>query len=145
MRAPVRAFKYRPLGDHPVSSRRQAMEELDQPWSRGQVRLLSPPTDLITPTIVKLRQTRAPAVLLIPDWPRQQWHQAAMQLATSVTRLPYPADMAFEGFRTINPKWQMLMLEVNNQTALMSSPILPPSTSNMSPAPPRQPTVRALI
>ena len=64
MRVKEDAFLYRPLGEHPVFLRRQAYAE----------------ADLIRATVMKLAQTKAPAILIIPDWPRQQWHSAAIHL-----------------------------------------------------------------
>lgn len=47
---------HRPLGDHPAFRRIQCLRELDEHWDPTQVRLLSPPPDLITQTLIKLRQ-----------------------------------------------------------------------------------------
>lgn len=113
MKAPIDSFRYRPVGEHPVFLRRQAFRELDSEWDLGEVRLLCPPVDLIGATVRKLRNTQAPAILLIPDWPRQGWHREAIQLASRWNRLPHPAQEAWAGHRRINPKWSLLMLEVN--------------------------------
>lgn len=55
----------------------QALEHL---YDDGQVRLLCPPVNLIMATMNKLAQKHAPAILLIPDWSRQAWQQAALRL-----------------------------------------------------------------
>lgn len=70
MRAQPVDFGRRPLRDPPVFRRIQCLQELDEHWDPTQVRLLCPPPDLITPILIKLRQTSAPAMLLIPKWPR---------------------------------------------------------------------------
>lgn len=70
MRAPLDSFKLRPMGEQPAYLRAAAMGELNSSWSDEKVRLLCPPIDLIMATVVKLEQTRAPGMLLIPDWPK---------------------------------------------------------------------------
>jgi len=71
VKAPRDTFKFRPVGENPVVQRKQAFAELARVWEPGEMRLLCPPVDLIMATVHKLEQTKAPAVLLIPDWPRQ--------------------------------------------------------------------------
>lgn len=106
-------FVHRPLGD-PLSFRRiNCLQELDEQWTRDQVRLLSPPPDLITPTLIKLRQSQAPAMLLIPKWPRQPWYQAAIHMATTCTDLPHTGTEVFEPNHHVNPKWKLVLLEIN--------------------------------
>ena len=73
MKAPIDVFKHRPLGDPPVFRRRNAFDELQQPWDKSEVRLLCPPVDLITATLQKLEVSQTPEMLLIPNWPRQGW------------------------------------------------------------------------
>lgn len=113
MRAPIDAFPFRPVGEHPVFLRRQAFKELSEDWSKEDVRLLCPPVELITPTLLKLQQTRAPALLLIPDWPRQPWHSAATRMASRVDRLEAPPEDIWEAHRKMNPSWRLLLLELN--------------------------------
>lgn len=113
MNVPLDVFPYRPLGEHPVFQRRQAYTELSTPWEAKSTRLLSPPLDLMLPTVQKVIRTGTPAVLLMPDWPRQAWHQFATQVATRVTELPQPPEEIWEGARRINPQWRTLMLEMN--------------------------------
>ena len=36
-----------------------------------QIRVFYPPVDLVGPTVAKLQESGAPAVLLVPEWPRQ--------------------------------------------------------------------------
>ena len=67
LRAPVDSFPYRPVGEHPVQLRRQSFAKLASQWSREDIRLLCPPVNLIIAAVRKLRLTKAPAVLLIPD------------------------------------------------------------------------------
>lgn len=112
IQAPEGTLRERPLGEHPVFNRHQCLHDLNDNWNPNELRLLCPPVDLITPVLVKLRQTRAPAILLIPDWPRQPWHQAAVQMANKATKLPAVGEQAFSGRRSINPKWRWLQLEI---------------------------------
>lgn len=113
MKAPVDVFKFRPLGEHPSYLRRAFMDELQKEWDRETVRLLCPPVDLIGATVRKLALTKAPALLLIPDWPRQPWHQAAIHLATRVERLEQPPTEVWAAQRKLNPQWRLLQLEIN--------------------------------
>ena len=116
MRAPVDAFKYRPPGEHPVVRRKLLMQELEEDWNTEEVRLLCPPVDLIPATVNKLSWTRAPAILLIPDWPRQAWHAAAVRLASTTRRLPAPPEEAWTAQRVLNLKWRLLELQVNMES-----------------------------
>ena len=61
----------------------------------------------------KIRESGAPAVLLIPDWPRQPWHEAALQLAQTVKLLEAPPEQIWVGHRYLNPRWRLMMLECN--------------------------------
>jgi Reverse transcriptase (RNA-dependent DNA polymerase) len=130
MRAPVDAFPYRPLGEHPVFMRRQVFAELGADWDREQTRLLCPPVDLIGAVVRKLRLTKAPAMLLIPNWPLQPWYQPAIDLAGAVTKLPAPPEETWEAKRTMNPAWRLLLLEVN----LPHTPDSPRPTAAPQPA-----------
>lgn len=78
MKALLDVFKYRPLGEHPIVLHKLASEELQRPWRRDEVRLLCPPVDLLMETVNNLARTKAPEILLMPDWPRQAWYQAAI-------------------------------------------------------------------
>jgi hypothetical protein len=70
--APRDVFPLRPLGEHPVFLRRQCHAELASAWrATDETRLLCPPTDLLAAVVPKLKLTRPPAFLLMPDWPRQ--------------------------------------------------------------------------
>jgi hypothetical protein len=72
-----------------------------------------PATDLPAAVVRKLRLTHAPALLFMPDWPRQSWHQASLDLGTKMHRLPLPpADVWMRTHRR-NPEWRLLMLEIN--------------------------------
>jgi Reverse transcriptase (RNA-dependent DNA polymerase) len=113
MRAPIDAFPYRPLGEHPVFMRKQAYSELASSWSGTMTRLLCPPPDLMGPVVRKLRATKAPAILLMPDWPLQPWHRPAVDMATTVTRLATHPQDVWDSKRTLNKNWRLLMLEVN--------------------------------
>ena len=113
MKDPIDVFKHRPLGDPPVFRRRQAFDELQQPWDKSGVRLLYPPIDLITATLQKLEVSRAPAMLLTPDWPRQGWYWRACRMASKVTPLDQAAPDIWEPYRKVNPKWRLLLLELN--------------------------------
>lgn len=113
MKAPRDAFPYRPVGEHPAFARRQAYAELASSWNPGEVRLLCPPVDLIAATLHKLRQTRAPALLLIPAWKRQGWYHTAMQMASRAETIPLPPQDVWAGHRRLNPDWQALLMEIN--------------------------------
>ena len=67
MLAPVDAFKWRPTGEHPRYLRMQSYRQLAAPWHRhDDVRMLCPPTELAMATVLKLRESGAPAILLVP-------------------------------------------------------------------------------
>lgn len=67
MRAPLDAFKYFPLGDHPFIRRKLMMDDLEKPMYTSMVRLLCPPVNFIVATVNKLALTKAPAILMTPD------------------------------------------------------------------------------
>ena len=113
MKAPIDVFPFRPTGEHPSYLQRQAYQELATQWSTDQAPLLCPPVQLISATVHKLRETRAPAILLIPDWPRQPWHSAALDLAQTAKRLEGPPQAMWTGHRKLNKEWRLSMLEVN--------------------------------
>jgi hypothetical protein len=113
MAAPVDVFPYRPLGEHPVFMRKQALAELAASWTGPETRLLCPPPDLTAAVVRKLMTSGAPAVLLVPDWPRQTWYRPALDMAATVTRLPVPPQEVWDSARRMNPQWRLLMLEVN--------------------------------
>lgn len=113
MRVPLHVFPYRPVGEHPVFLRRQAFAELAADWDKGEVRLLCLPVDLISPTVHRLRQTGAPAILLISEWPRQAWHAAALQLATRTEVLETLPEAIWAAHRRLNPRWRLRLLEIN--------------------------------
>jgi hypothetical protein len=92
MQAPADSFPLRPLGEHPVFLRRQCYQELAADWLKSEMRLLCPPTDLIRAVVRNLRLTGAPAVLLVPDWPRQSWYKPALDISTTVCPLPLPPE-----------------------------------------------------
>jgi hypothetical protein len=93
--------------------REQAYSELASSWSGTMTQLLGPPPDLMAPVVRKLRATRAPAVILMPDWPMQPWNRPAIDMATVVTRLPAHPREVWESKRTLNKNWKLLTLEVN--------------------------------
>ena len=113
MKEPVEAFKYRPLGEHPVFMRKMVLEELERPWDEGMVRLLCPTVDLIMAKVKKLARRKAPAILLIPDWPLQAWHQAAKHLCQRWRRLPHASEEVWEAQQRLNQSWRLLELEIN--------------------------------
>lgn len=113
MQAPEDVFRYRPLGEHPSYLRKASFKELSVKWEATHVRLLCPPVDLIGATVAKLTQSKAPSILLIPDWPRQPWHQAALRLASRVERLPLSPSEVWKAQRKLNPQWRLLQLEIN--------------------------------
>ena len=74
------AFTFRPLREHPIYRRRACYEELEKDWPPDEVRLLCPLVEFIGATVNKLARSKSPAILLIPEWPRQPWYQAARHL-----------------------------------------------------------------
>jgi hypothetical protein len=90
MMAPLDSFPVQPLGEHPVFLRRQCHNELASHWSREETRLLCPPVKLMAAVVSKLRISKAPALLLMLDWPRQSWDQPAIDMSIKVNRLPPP-------------------------------------------------------
>jgi hypothetical protein len=114
MLAPLDGFPLRPLGEIPVFLRRQCHAELASAWrATDGTRFLCPPINLLAAAVRKLRVTCAPALLLMSDWPRQSWHQAARDLSTKMHRLPIPLADVLTGTRRLNPAWRLLMLEIN--------------------------------
>lgn len=90
VRSPRDVFPYRPIGEPSFLRRRYILAELDHPWTTEETLVLYPPPDLITPVVRRLRLTGAPALLIIPGCPPQQWHQAALQLSSHWERLEAP-------------------------------------------------------
>lgn len=114
MMAPLDVFPYRPLGDHPRYARAYAFDQLAQPWNRTDgIRLLCPPVDLIGPTLHKLRTSGAPALLMIPDWPRQPWYHEALHLGMLRDRVDASPSDVWSAARKLNPAWRLLLVEVN--------------------------------
>lgn len=74
MKAPIDELPFCPLGEHPMILRRLCFQALNERWSTDEVRLLCTPVGLITATFIELPQTKAPAILLLPDWLRQMWY-----------------------------------------------------------------------
>jgi hypothetical protein len=81
MLAPCDIFPLHTLGEHSILLHRQFHAELALAWrATDETRLLCPPTDLLAAVVRKLRLTRAPVLLLMPDWPRQSWHQKMLEI-----------------------------------------------------------------
>jgi hypothetical protein len=113
MMTPLDLFPLRSLGEHPVFLGRQCHNKLALHWSREETRLLFAPVELMAAVIRKLRISKAPALLLMPDWPRQAWYQPVIDMGTKVHRLPLPPEEVWTGTRRLNPPWRLLLLEVN--------------------------------
>jgi hypothetical protein len=113
MRAPLDAFSYSPLGEHQVLLHKHAYLELASSWSGTMTRLLCPPPDLMGLVALKLRATRAPEVLWMPDWHLKPWHRPEIDMATVGTRLLAHPREVWDSKRTLNKNWKLLMLEVN--------------------------------
>jgi hypothetical protein len=113
MMAPFDSFLLRPLGEHPVFLRRQCHNELASHWSREETQLLCPPVELMAAVVRKIRISKAPALLLTPDWPRQAWYQPAIDMSTNVHRLPLAPEEVWTGTRRLNPSWRLLIIEMN--------------------------------
>ena len=71
MKGPSDSFPFRLLGEHPRHLRQRTLKELTAPWGCTEVCLLCPLVELIGAAVRKVRETRAPAMLLNPNWPRQ--------------------------------------------------------------------------
>lgn len=113
MRAPRDAFPYRPLGVPPSLRRRHAVSELERPWTMEEILVLCPPPDLILPLVIKLQATRAPALLLLPDWPRQPWQAPAVRLVSQIDRLSHPPTEVWVQNKRLNAHWRLLKLSIN--------------------------------
>jgi hypothetical protein len=113
MMAPLDSFPLRPLGEHPVFLRRHFHNELALNWSRVETRLLCPPVELMAAVVRKLQVFKAPALLVMPDWPRQAWYQPVIDMSTKVHRLPLHPEEVWTGTRRLNPSWRLQLLEVN--------------------------------
>jgi hypothetical protein len=61
----------------------------------------------------KIRISKAPALLLMPDWPRQSWYQPAMDITTKVRCLPLAPEEVWTETRPLNPSWFVQLPEVN--------------------------------
>lgn len=103
MEVPVNEFPYCPLGEHQVFLCRQELAWLEDAWHKEQVRMIYPTVELITPTLIKLRQTGFPAPLLILKWPRQPWYWIALGMAGMVQELPYPLEEVWTAQKPPNP------------------------------------------
>lgn len=95
----------RTLGSHPVYARRHAFEELQRQWNPNEIQVLYPPPDLAMATVRRLHLSKAPAILLLPDWPQQAWFQAAAHLCTASYLAPGTGSAVLTGHRLINPGW----------------------------------------
>lgn len=61
----------------------------------------------------KLQETLPPAILVIPDWPRQIRHQTAFHMSGRVEVVEASAKEEWTARRRLNPKWRLLLLEIN--------------------------------
>jgi hypothetical protein len=113
MMKPLNSFPLRPLGERPVFLRRKCHNELESHWSREETRMLCPPVELMAAVVRKLRISKAPALLLMPDWPRQAWYQPALDMSTIVHLLPLAPKEVWTETRRLNPSWRLLLIEVN--------------------------------
>jgi hypothetical protein len=101
MMAPLNSFPLRPFGEHPVFL--QCLNELASHWSHEEKRLLCQPVELMAAVVRKIRMSKAPALLLMLDWPRQAWYQAVMEMSTKEHRLPLLPDDVWTGKRRLHP------------------------------------------
>lgn len=65
---------------------------------------MCPPIDLIQEIVHKLRETTAPAIMLMPYFPRKPWHSAPLQLETRVEKLQRPVEEIWASHRHLNGK-----------------------------------------
>jgi hypothetical protein len=107
------SFPLRPLGKHLVFLRRQCHNELASHWSRKETRLLCPPVEHMAAVVRKLRISKAHALHMMPDWPRQVWYQPAIDMRTKVRRLPLSREEVRTGIRRLNPSWRLLLIGFN--------------------------------
>lgn len=89
MEEPMNGFRRRPKGLHPLYLLREMFRKLRFLWEKDEVQLILPPVDLILVTVHKLRVSKTPAILLIPDFPRKKWHQVAINLVDKVELMRY--------------------------------------------------------
>lgn len=68
MKMPLDTFPYLPLGEPHAYLRGAPMDVLEWDWDLKQVRPLCTPVYLIIATVLKLEQTRASTLLLVPAW-----------------------------------------------------------------------------
>jgi hypothetical protein len=92
--------------------RGQSYQELCADWLKSEMRLLAPPTDLIGAVVRNMRFTRAPAVLLVPEWHRHSWYRPALDISMTVCPLPLPPEEVWAGTHRLNPAWRLLLLEI---------------------------------
>jgi hypothetical protein len=99
------------LGENIAYTRRRVLEEIGSHWEREQTRVLCPPVDLIPVVLRKIQTTRAPVILLFPDWSTQSWYATAIRLASRTTLLSQkPAECWIE-HRSLNPAWRVRLAE----------------------------------
>lgn len=104
MQASVDSFNFRSLGESPTFLHRAVVKRLLETWNLGTVRLLCPPIEIIRSTMRNLTQTYAPEILLIPDWARQRWYQAALSIMNREERVKLPPKDVWMAQQMFNPK-----------------------------------------
>lgn len=90
MWVPQDAFPYRPMGEPSFLRRRHILAELYRPSITEETLVLCPLPDR-TQVVRNLRIT-GQALVLIPEWPRQQWYEAVLRLSSNWERLEAPTS-----------------------------------------------------
>lgn len=65
----------------------EAVDAHAQPWA-GEHNFRNPPLALVAPTLRKIRDERASAVVIVPVWPVQDWWRSAVTDADAAVLLP---------------------------------------------------------
>ena len=118
--APV--FPYPPVGDHPIARAKQLGIQLEEYWGDGRARLFNPPFDLLPLVVRKLETERGAGVVVAPRWTAQPWYHRLMRLADRVHVLEAGVEPEglFQSEKRVNPRWGMVVAEVNVQGGTIS-------------------------
>eukprot|EP00177_Eucheuma_denticulatum_P002737 GFKZ01004925.1.p2 GENE.GFKZ01004925.1~~GFKZ01004925.1.p2 ORF type:complete len:115 (-),score=8.67 GFKZ01004925.1:835-1179(-) len=113
MKAPVDVFKFPPLGGPPSYLRCAIFKDPEAEWNTEDVRSLCPPVDLIGATVKRLARSKALAILLVPDWPWQPRHQAALRMASRVERVTHTPAEVWKAQQKPISIWILLPVDVH--------------------------------
>ncbi len=102
----------------------EAIDAFSVPWSNSNS-YINAPWDLLPRVVAKLRDERAPATVIAPDWPAQLWWPDLRDMATDIITLRFPPEpppeppparprpRPPEPWR--NPAWRILAVRVNDR------------------------------